>query len=69
MRLLTALRIHALVRLARVLVFVGRLADTFSRWCRRAAGSILDELTAWADAQDAHRQEQSVRKAGNETGR
>jgi hypothetical protein len=55
MRLINALRIHALVSLARVLVFVGRLADTFSRWCRQAAGSILDELTAWADARDARR--------------
>jgi hypothetical protein len=47
------LRIHALVRLARVLVFVGKVADRFGRWCRRTAGRILDELTAWSDARDA----------------
>jgi hypothetical protein len=50
------LRIHALVRLARILVFISKVADRFGRTCRRAAGSILDELTAWMDARDAQRQ-------------
>jgi len=47
------IQIHALVRTARVLVFIGRAAEAVSTACRRAAGRILDEATAWADARDA----------------
>jgi hypothetical protein len=46
-----ALRIHALVILARMLVFVGAAAaDTM---CRRRAGRILDEAVAPRDGRDA----------------
>jgi hypothetical protein len=48
------LRIHAIVRLARVLVLIGRVAEAVSMACRQAAaGGILDDVTAWADARDA----------------
>ena len=47
------LQIHAIVRLARVLVLIGRVAEAVSIACRRAAGGILDDVTAWADARDA----------------
>jgi hypothetical protein len=47
-----ALRIHALVILARVLVFVGAAAEGLSLACRRCAGRILNEATAWCDAWD-----------------
>jgi hypothetical protein len=48
-----ALRIHALVRRARVLVFIGAMAENLSLLCRRRAGRILDEAVAWYDARDA----------------
>jgi hypothetical protein len=35
-----ALRIHALVRRARVLVFIGAMAENLSLLCRRRAGRI-----------------------------
>jgi hypothetical protein len=50
-----ALRIHALVRAARVLVFVGAAAEGLSLACRRRAGSILEEATARCDARDEAR--------------
>ena len=40
------LKIHALVRTARVLVFVGAAAEELSVACRRSAGRILDEAAA-----------------------
>jgi hypothetical protein len=46
------LKIHALVRAARVLVFVGAAAEDISLVCRRRAGRILDEAVAWCDARD-----------------
>jgi len=49
------LRIHSLVRWARTLIFFGKVAEAVSIACRRRAGSILDEATAWADAMDARR--------------
>jgi hypothetical protein len=48
-----ALRIHALVIIARVLVRIGAAAEDISAACRRRAGRILDEATAWCDARDA----------------
>jgi hypothetical protein len=50
-----ALRIHALVILARVLVRIGAAAEGLSRVCRRRVGRILDEAVAWCDARDAAR--------------
>jgi hypothetical protein len=47
-----ALRIHALVRTARVLVFIGAMAENLSLLCRRPAGRILDEAVAWYDARE-----------------
>jgi hypothetical protein len=47
------LKIHALVRVARVLVFVGATAEEISLGCRRRAGRILDEATIWLAARDA----------------
>jgi hypothetical protein len=41
------------VRAARVLVFIGQVADTVSGACRRAAGRILEEATIWLEARDA----------------
>jgi hypothetical protein len=48
-----ALKIHALVRAARVLVFVANAAEDISAACRRRAGRILDEAVAWCDKRDA----------------
>jgi hypothetical protein len=42
------LKIHALVRMARGLVFVGAAAEEISLACRRRAGRILDEAMAGA---------------------
>jgi hypothetical protein len=39
------LKIHALVRMARVLAFVGAAAEDISLACRRCAGHVLDEAT------------------------
>ena len=49
------LRIHALVRWALLLVFIGFAADGLSVACRRRAKRVLDEAEAWADARDAAR--------------
>jgi hypothetical protein len=54
-RMIELLRIHALVRMARVLVFVGAAAEGLSLVCRRRAGRILDEAVAWCDARNAAR--------------
>jgi hypothetical protein len=48
-----ALRIHALVIIARVLLVIAGAAEGLSLACRRRAGRILDEATAWCDARDA----------------
>ena len=50
------LRIHALVRWARVLVYIGLQAEGLSVACRRRAKRVLDEAEAWADARDTARQ-------------
>jgi hypothetical protein len=50
------LRIHALVRTARVLVYIGIMAEGLSVACRRRAKRVLDDAEAWADARDAARQ-------------
>ena len=47
------LRIHALVRTARMLIRIGWAAEAVSVACRRRAKRILDEAEAWADARDA----------------
>jgi hypothetical protein len=47
------LKIHALVRMARMLVCIGAAAEEISAACRRRAGRILDEAVAWCDARDA----------------
>jgi hypothetical protein len=52
-RMIELLKIHALVRTARVLVFVGAAAEELSVVCRRHAGRILDEAVAWCDARNA----------------
>jgi hypothetical protein len=51
-RMTGALRIHALVRTARVLVRIGAVAEDISAACRHRAGRILDEAVAWCDARD-----------------
>jgi hypothetical protein len=50
-----ALRIHALVIFARVLLRIGVAAEDIGAMCRRRAGRILDEAVAWCDARDAWR--------------
>jgi hypothetical protein len=50
------LRIHALVRWARVLVYIGLRAEGLSVACRRWAKRVLDDAEAWADARDVARQ-------------
>jgi hypothetical protein len=50
-----ALRIHALVIIARVLLRIGDAADDISAMCRGRAGRILDEAVAWCDVRDARR--------------
>jgi hypothetical protein len=50
-----ALRIHALVIFARVLLRIGVAAEGISAMCRRRAARILDEAEAWCDARDAAR--------------
>jgi hypothetical protein len=44
-----ALRIHALVIIARVLVRIAAVAEDIGLVCRRRAGRILDEAVAWRD--------------------
>jgi hypothetical protein len=46
------LKIHALVRTAGVLVFVGAAADTVSRQSLAKAKKLADAATAWCDARD-----------------
>jgi hypothetical protein len=41
------LKIHALVRAARVLVRIGAAAEEISLACRRRAGRILDVAVVW----------------------
>ena len=48
-----ALRIQALVIIARVLVRIGAAAEGLSLACRRRAGRILDDAVAWCDARDS----------------
>jgi hypothetical protein len=50
-----ALRIHALVIIARVLVRIGAAAEGLSLACRRRSGRILDEAVVWCDARDVAR--------------
>jgi hypothetical protein len=50
-----ALKIHALVIIARLLVRIGATANWLSRICRRSAGRILDEAVAWCDVRAAAR--------------
>jgi hypothetical protein len=50
-----ALRINALVILARMLVFIGATAEDLILVCRRRAGRILDEAVAWCDVRDEAR--------------
>jgi hypothetical protein len=50
--MINLLRIHALVLAARLLVRIGAAAEEISLVCRRSAGRILDEATAWCDARD-----------------
>jgi hypothetical protein len=47
------LKIHALVRVALLLVRIGAAAEDISAACRRRAGRILDDAVAWCDASDA----------------
>ena len=58
-RMTGALRIHALVIIARVLVRIGAAAEDISAACRRRASRILDEAVAWCDARDAVRRPRS----------
>jgi hypothetical protein len=51
-RMIELLKIHALVRAARVLVFVGAAAEGLSLACRRRAGRILNEVTTWLETRD-----------------
>jgi hypothetical protein len=47
-----ALKIHALVIIASVLVRIGAAAEDISAACRRRAGRILDEAVAGLNARD-----------------
>jgi hypothetical protein len=47
------LRIHALVRMARVLVFIGHMADFARAVACRKAGALAIEATARMNARDA----------------
>jgi hypothetical protein len=53
--MIVLLRIHALLRAARVLVFVGAAAEGLSLMYRRRARRLLDEATAWCDARGGAR--------------
>ena len=55
-----ALRIHALVIVARVLVRIGAAAEGLSLSCRRRAGRILDEAVAWCDARLRNPRERQI---------
>ncbi|HEY8008344.1 MAG TPA: hypothetical protein VIE66_16450 [Methylocella sp.] len=50
-----ALRINALVRVAKLLLAIAQAAEDISAMCRRRAALILDEAVAWCDARDAAR--------------
>ncbi|HEY8007424.1 MAG TPA: hypothetical protein VIE66_11655 [Methylocella sp.] len=50
-----ALRIHALIRAARVLLRIASAAEDISAMCKRRAGRILDEAVAWCDKRDEAR--------------
>jgi hypothetical protein len=52
-RMIELLRIHAIVRTARVLVFIARAAEFVRRAACRKAGALADEATAWCDSRDA----------------
>jgi hypothetical protein len=47
------LKIHAIVRAARVLVRIGAAAEEISLACRRRAGRILDVAVVWCNARDS----------------
>jgi hypothetical protein len=47
-----ALRINAIVRMARVRLAIAEAAEDISAMCKRWAGRILDEAVAWCDARD-----------------
>ena len=47
-----ALKIHALVRAAKLLLVVAEAAENISAACKRRAALILDEAVAWCDARD-----------------
>jgi hypothetical protein len=47
------LQIHALIRTARVLLFIGTVADTVSRRSLAKAKKFADAATAWRDARYA----------------
>ena len=47
-----ALRINALVRVARMLLRIAEAAEDIDLACRRRAASILDEAVAWCDKRD-----------------
>ena len=47
-----ALRINALVRVAKLLLAIAEAAEDINLACRRRAGRILDEAVAWCDARD-----------------
>jgi len=51
--MMALLRIHALVRAARVLLLVGRAAEYVRAAPCRKAGALADEATAWCDARGA----------------
>jgi hypothetical protein len=49
-RMSDALRIHALVIIARALLRIDTTAEDINLVCRRRAGRILDKAAAWCDA-------------------
>ena len=51
--MMALLRIHALVRAARVLLLVGRAAENVRAASCRKAGALAEEATAWCDARGA----------------
>ena len=52
-RMIELIRIHALIRLARVLIFVGTAADRVRKAACRKAGALAIEATARMDGRDA----------------
>jgi len=51
--MITLIRIHALVRTAGVLVFIGRAEEYVRAASCRKAWVLLGEAAAWCDARDA----------------